>query len=179
MMRILYKFLSKFSSRIIEEILIEILLLKGIISYMADFFTSYPIFSAIVFVISYRVFVYLLDKTGINTTIYNWVETKYIRTDLVTQIFEANPELTVKQFVRNFYLCTKKELGFTEDELKEKLYRTCNYLLIDSEENSNKKLLDTRERFKFIFSGENEDENLYITPDGFEKWVKEAKIRLP
>lgn len=174
MIGILYKFLSKFSSRIIEEILIEILLLKGVISYMADFFTSYPIFSAIVFVISYRVFVYLLDKTGINTTIYNWVETKYIRNDLITQIFEANTKLTVKQFVRNFYLCTKKELGFTEEELKEKLYKTCNYL-----NTSDGELLTTDKNFELIFTRKNQDENLWITPDGFEKWVKEAKIRLP
>lgn len=133
-----------------------------------DFFTSYQFYTMIVIFLFSVVVVYWLEKSGVNEAFFNWLGSK----NITIKIFEANEKLTVKQFIRGFYLCTNEKLKLTEDELKDKLYKTCNYLVDDD----NQPLI-TEKRWALIWKG-NEDEETYITPEGFEKWIREAKIRL-
>ncbi len=167
MIKFIYKLKNTYLPKVIEGVIIN--LICGGIYMTTDFFTSYQFYTMIVIFLFSCVIVYWLEKSGINEAFFNWLGSK----NITIRIFEANEKLTVKEFVRNLHLCTKKKLELTENELKDKLYKTCNYLITNDD-----KTATTEKRLELIWRG-NEDEELYITPDGFEKWIREAKIRLP
>jgi hypothetical protein len=106
MIRILYIFFNKVSSRIVETVLINLLadfigiMLVDFFSscpQVVKFFTSYQIWFISAVFLSSLVIVNWLEKSGINESLRNWVETK-LEAQTVTQPAKPQQQLNQSPF---------------------------------------------------------------------------------
>lgn len=83
--------------------------------------------------------------------------------------------LPIREFAKNLSNIAGSEEGFSYEEIMDKLNKTCDYLMFLN--GGTFVQLTTERRFKFIFEGteRNEEEKIYISQEGFNKWVKNPK----
>ena len=114
-----------------------------------------------------------LELSGRNFKIRNHFKSRIAAQD----IFEGNNELTIKEFAKNFSNCVTKQQGFSYEDVLDKLKKTCTHLMLIRDGNFIPLTID--EHFRIMWEQQNEEDKIWISKDGFIKWLEEASIRLP